>query len=258
MTKRTEFVVLGCRAGAPGEGVAASGYLVRSEGTTILLDCGPGIALELTRRGFADELSAAIITHAHADHCADLVALAYHRLFPRARPPLDLWGSAPIQDVLQGLDALFGIPSLPALATPLGRAFAFHALATDRQYEIAGLAAEFMATLHPTPTFAVRFPELGLVYTADGALTDDLVTFARSATLLVAECTYVSADGHDLNGHGHMTAEHAAQLATRANARALLLTHFASYADAQRSARLAAAHFHGRIYVARPGMRVLL
>jgi ribonuclease BN (tRNA processing enzyme) len=258
MTKTIEFVVLGCRAGAPGEGVAASGYLVRNKGKTILLDCGPGVTLELTRQGFADELSAAVITHAHADHCADLVALAYHRLFPHALPPLDLWGSAPVRDVLQGLDTLFGIPSLPALATPLRRAFAFHALATDGQCEIAGLDAEFMSTLHPTPTLAVRFPELGLVYTADGALTDDLATFARSATLLVAECTYVSANSHNLSNHGHMTAEHAAQLAARANARALLLTHFASYADAQLSARLAAAHFHGQIYVARPGMRVQL
>jgi len=132
------------------------------------------------------------------------------------------------------------------------------ALEAGKQHNIAGLAVEAMTTHHPTPTLAVRFPELGLVYTADGALTDALVRFADRATVLVAECTYVSADGHDLNGHGHMTAEQAAQLATRAGARALLLTHFARCADAPLSARLAAAHFQGQILLAHPGTRVQL
>ena len=258
MTKTAEFVVLGCRAGAPGEGVAASGYLVRSGGTAILLDCGPGVVLELTRHGTAHALSAAIITHTHADHCADLLALAYQRLFPYPLPRLALWGSAPIQGVLQGLDALFGIPSLPTLTTPLAQAFAFHALSANGRCEIAGLVVETMQTRHPTPTLAVRFPELGLVYTADGALTDELVAFACSANLLVAECTYTSADGHDLDGHGHMTAAQAAQLASRAGVQALLLTHFACYADAPISARLAAAHFGGQIHIAHPGMHVHL
>ena len=258
MTETAEFIVLGCRAGAPGEGVAASGYLVRSTKATILLDCGPGVVLELARQGFAHEVSAAIVTHAHADHCADLVALAYQRLFPEALPTLDLWGSPPVQNVLEGLDALFGIPSLPTLMAPLQRAFSFCTLEAGKRQNIAGLAVETMTTDHPTPTLAVRFPELGLVYTADGALTDALVRFADAATLLVAECTYVSADGHDLNGHGHMTADQAAQLAARAGARALLLTHFARYADAPLSACLAAAHFRGQILLAHPGARVQL
>jgi ribonuclease BN (tRNA processing enzyme) len=250
-----EFIVLGCRAGSPGEGVAASGYLVRNKGRTILLDCGPGVVLELTRRGLAYTLDAAIITHAHADHCADLVALAYHRLFPTVQAPLPLWGSKPVERILRGLDEIFGIPSLSMLAAPLSRAFTFHPIAAGVPFDVAGLTVEAIAAVHPTPTFAVRFPELGLVYTADGALTDALVAFAQSAMLLVAECTYVDAHGHDLDGHGHMTAAQAGQLAARANARRLLLTHFSKYADAQRSARVAAAHFGGSIHVAQPGGR---
>lgn len=254
----TEFIVLGCRAGSPGEGVAASGYLIRSGGRTILLDCGPGVVLELTRRGLADHLDAAIVTHAHADHCADLVALAYHRLFPAARAPLPLWGAPSVGDTLKTLDAVFGIPTLPALADPLSRAFDFRPIRPGETFCVADLTVEAMTTLHPTPTFAVRFPQLGLVYTADGALTDALIAFARSAKLLVAECTYLTTDGYDLNGHGHMSAAQAGQLAARAGARQLLLTHFSACAEAQHSARIAAAHFAGEIVTAQPGTRVVL
>lgn len=254
----TEFVVLGCRAGSPGEGAAASGYLIRSSGKTILLDCGPGVVLELTRHDLADHLDAVIITHAHADHCADLVALAYHRLFPVARTPLLLLGAPPVERTLKALDEVFGIPTLQALANPLSRAFDFQPITLRKPLSVAGLTVEAMATLHPIPTFAVRFPQLGLVYTADGALSDALVAFARSATLLVAECTYLTADGHNLNGHGHMSAAQAGQLAARAGARQLLLTHFSNYADARASVGIAAEHFAGEVEAAQPGMHVAL
>lgn len=255
MDKRAaEFIVLGCRAGSPGEGTAASGYLIRCAGKTILLDCGPGVVLELARNDLARDLDAVIITHAHADHCADLVALAYCRLFPSTRPPLRVWGPPTVGDVLRQLDAVFGIPTLPTLARPLSQAFDFHPVAPGEAFCAADLTVEVIATLHPVLTLAVRFPQLGLVYTADGALSDALVEFARSASLLVAECTYVAADGHNLDEHGHMSATQAGQLAAQAGACQLLLTHFSSCAEAPLSARIAAKHFAGEVLTAQPGM----
>lgn len=254
----SEFIVLGCRAGSPGEGAAASGYLIRHAGKAILLDCGPGVVLELTQRGWADDVDAVIITHTHADHCADLVALAYRRLFPSVRSPLPLWGPPTVGDVLRQLDAVFGIPTLPMLAKPLSQAFDFRPVVPGELFSVAGLTAAAMATLHPTLTLAIRFPQLDLVYTADGALSDALVDFARSASLLVAECTYVVAHGHNPDEHGHMSAAQAGQLAARAGASQLLLTHFSNCGEAPLSARIAAERFAGEVLTARPGMRVAI
>jgi ribonuclease Z len=49
---------------------------------------------------------------------------------------------------------------------------------------------------------------------------------ARGADLLVCESTYLSSESEEAWAHHHMTAEGAAQLAARAGARRLVLTHF--------------------------------
>ena len=66
-----------------------------------------------------------------------------------------------------------------------------------------------------------------LVYTADGALTDELAEFARAADLLIAECSlYPGTSGE---GPGHMNADDVADLARRSHPGALVLTHLPFY-----------------------------
>src|SRR5947209_262668 len=70
-----ELTVLGVASGTPAEESGCSAYLISHAGTTILLDCGPGILGRL--RGFVGvhDLAAVLITHMHTDHVLDLVPL---------------------------------------------------------------------------------------------------------------------------------------------------------------------------------------
>jgi len=253
-----QLTILGCRAGAPGEGAAASGYLLESAAGAALIDCGPGVVLSLSSRANLPQLDAAVISHRHADHCIDLLALAYMRRFPSPLPPLLLFGPPDLGAVLEGLDTLFGMPSLPSLASPLRDAFDFHPVAPGASFRAAGLVLETLAAHHPVPTLAMRWPELGLVYTSDGALTDELVAFAAGATVLLAEATYLRADERDLVGHGHLTARQAGELANRAGVHHLVLTHLANMADAEEARRLCKEEFHRPLTIATPGCTILL
>jgi len=252
------LTVLGCRAGSPGQGSAASGYLLTIGKRTLLIDCGPGVVLELTRRILPATIDAVIITHRHADHCADLVALAYHQLFPQKQAPLPLFGPPDLQPLLQGLSHLFRIDSLPDLADPLAAAFAFQPLAPGTGVHWEGIHLETMPAHHPVPTLALRFPDIGLVYSSDGAYTPELVDFATGARLLTAEATYVTPDGHDLRGHGHMTARQAGELAHAAGVQRLMLTHFADCDAAEISMQHAGSVFGGPVLVAVPGLQTAL
>lgn len=252
------LTILGCRAGSPAAGDAASGYLIQSGEATILVDCGPGVALALASLEPAPAIDAVIISHRHADHCADLLALAYQRRFPAALPALPLCGPPDLAALLAGLDQLFGMPSLPALARPLQDTFAFCPVTPGESFVAGGLLVETCAGQHPVPTLAMRFPALGLAYTADSALTEALVALARGATTLLAEATYPTAEGHDLVGHGHLTAGQAGELASRSGAAQLILTHLANPAEAAESELIAAQHYAGQIVVATGGLRITM
>ena len=67
--------VLGATGSQPGRGRACSGYLVTSGDTTVLVDCGFGVATALTGRMDPADLDAIIITHRHLDHAIDLLGI---------------------------------------------------------------------------------------------------------------------------------------------------------------------------------------
>ena len=253
-----ELLVIGCRAGSPGVESPASGYVLFAGEKTLLIDCGPGVVASLAARGLIEQLDVVIVTHAHADHCADLVALAYHRLFPVRMEPLPLYGPAALRVTLTALDQVFGIPTLPDLNAPLAAALPFTALSANAAEHVEGFRLETHRTVHPVETLALRFPAFGLTYTSDGALTDGLVRFAQGTSTLLAEATYLSDDvsdgGADLVTHGHMTAAQAGTLAQRSGAQTLILTHLTDFAQARAYREEALKRFEN-VQVAKPGLR---
>lgn len=245
--------VIGCSAGSPQAAGAASGYLVRVGDITILVDCGPGVVMELARTGRLEDLDAVIVTHEHFDHCGDLMALAYHRAFPVPQRPLPLFAPRSLRKTLAGFDAVFGIPTLEELRSPLSTQLPFHEVEIGRSFSVGPVRIDTLAAAHPVPTMSLRFPDLQLVYTADTALTPELIVFSRDSILL-AEATYVTGENRDFNQHGHMSGIEAGRLAREAEAPMLVLTHFAEPEDGLATLSRSAEQYSGLITRSSPGM----
>jgi ribonuclease Z len=101
-------------------------------------------------------------------------------------------------------------------------------------------------------------PGRRLVYTGDTRPVAATERAAADADLLIHEATFASDEADRARSTGHTTAREAGELATRAGARRLALTHVSSrYAgDASRIADEAAAAFDGESFVAHDGLDV--
>ena len=81
------ITVLGKSPSWQDAGGACSGYLIETDETKVLLDCGNGVFGKLRERIDYTELDGVIISHLHADHFLDLVPYSYALIYaPRQQP----------------------------------------------------------------------------------------------------------------------------------------------------------------------------
>lgn len=265
----TSLEILGCNATAPGPTGAASSYLLDGApdadgrpGGKVLVDAGPGSLSAFTRSHALSELAAIVVTHLHADHCLDLMAWAYRWTFPDVLPRIPLFVPSEELERIGAFDALFGIPTLPTMRTPVQSAFDVHGMDLDSgdAVEVGGWSMTPWRVKHSVPSAALRFTRSGRVvaFSSDTGPCPELTSAARDADLFVCESTYIEADESVIHGHGHLTATLAAEEAVAAGAGHLVLTHFARPEQAEEMGRLAREVFDGPVSVAREGLTLRL
>lgn len=254
--------ILGCRAGSPTPDSPCSGYLLETPTGRLLVDCGPGIAARLAADVGRAAVDAVVITHVHADHSLDLVALAYALQFPHPRGRrVPLWLPADSLDRVAMLDEVYGIPTLPDLARPIATAFDPQPLVLDGStvHEVLpGVQLTAHAARHAVPSAAlsIRCDGATVAFSSDTGWADGVVAAATGADLFVCEATYATATPEELETHGHLTGELAGRLAREAGVRSLLLTHLADPEDAPvivEQARASSALPSDRLALASPG-----
>jgi len=269
-----ELTILGNAAGAPGPDGACPGYLVRTETSAVLLDCGPGVVGKLVAQQPVGALTGVILSHLHLDHVHDLPVLFLKRWMERVSASRHLSRPHTLADA----------PALPVYLPPGGAAYVESMLAaqgikpgTDgvttmlsgvelREYDpngdlvIGDLAFSCVGpTRHfPGECYAMRIADPQgalLAYSGDTAPDDLIVAMARDADCFLCEATLTGADGTSDQTGRHLTAREAGEYAAAAGAHTLLLTHIlihddAWYAEMEQAARTS---FGGPVAVAHIG-----
>ena len=218
------LTVLGCTSAIPHPASPAAGYLVEWGRTTLLLDIGQGVVRRLEDVIDPTAMSGVVVGHMHADHFLDLAGLRY--LFP--------WGEPAATRLPVHLPP-HGRRRLDALTTAISErpgffddAYAVHEFDPEVPLRVGPLTVTFVRGRHYVPAWsvAVEAPDgARLVYTGDTGPCEDVTEFARDADLLLVEAA-LRLPSHDDTERGHLTAEEAIDLATRAGARAALLVHY--------------------------------
>lgn len=243
------LTVLGCSGSVPGPDSPASGYLVRSAGTTVVLDLGNGSFGALQRYLDPGDLDAVILSHLHPDHCADMSALTVYRRYgtrPRCAP-LAVHGPSQSAD---RLGAAYAADAAERASTDLSDVYDFYPFTGPVRIGAVELCTTRVD--HPCEAYALRVSHAGrsLVYSGDTGPCDALVQLATGADVLLAEASWP--DRADNPRAVHMSGRDAGQAAAAAGVGRLLITHVPPWTDPDQMLAEAKSAFDGPTELARP------
>ena len=240
------MTVLGGGGVWPTPLAGCSGYLVESDGYTVLID--PGYATLPALIEHADPLAvdAVLISHGHPDHCADLNPLLRCRaLRDDPAPALAVYCPPHAVDAVLALDR----PGMLADAVQV------HEFQPGAALAVGPFDIRTALLPHSLPNAGLRVAagDAAFVYTGDSGRSDALVDLARDADLLLAEATFAARVPDELAGT-LSSATDRALAAHRAGVARLLLTHLDPATEPADALHAADAAFDGPIDVARPGL----
>jgi ribonuclease BN (tRNA processing enzyme) len=201
----------------------------------LLLDLGPGASMTLQRFVDPSDIDAAILSHSHTDHLADLLQMWRLRVESTNRPLPIIGPSNMPTAITEDPDAF--TPTVARMGT-----------------RSMGPLTVRLAPVEHGECWATRINDT-LCYTADSSPCASLDDLAAGVAILLAE-----ASGTDATGpmKSHLTAGDAARLAVRSGAQLLILTHFRPSHDQTRLLEEATAIATCPVIAATPGLRLAM
>lgn len=251
LKNKMRLTILGSGTAAPLLSRNCAGYLLEIGNKKLLLDSGVGTIrrmLELKIDLFS--IGSIFYTHLHNDHINDLGAIIWSNNYGGARKkPLSLYGP-------EGFKKYFNV-LLNKLLKPskLNFKISIKELASSK-IRISNAIIKTCPVSHSatTKSIAYRIERKNRIfaYTGDTGYCDEAAEIARNADVLMAECSVP--DGK--KAEGHLTPSMAGKIASRANAKTLVLTHFYPEVLKTNIKKCCSKEFNGKIILARDGMRI--
>ena len=273
---RTRLILLGTGGGPrPRTVSSAAAQVIVSDGVAYVVDCGDGVARQLTFAGIPlASLRHIFLTHQHSDHNADYGNLIWLAWSAGLRTRVDTWGPPPIARMTQlffemnkaDIDVRIAnegrIPLVP-LVYP-HEVSAGGVVMQDERMKVTAALVD-----HPpvVPAFAYRFDaaDRSIVISGDTAPSGNVVALARGADVLVHSVMYPAAIDRlvarvpnaaalKTSILAHQTsAEDAGRIAQEAGVKTLVLSHFVPPDDPEVTDKMwldaARTHFRGSIVV---------
>jgi ribonuclease BN (tRNA processing enzyme) len=241
---RTRLILLGTAGGpTPKKTRAAPSQAIVIDGRVYVVDCGNGVARQLTLAGLPlAAIRHVFITHHHSDHSADYGTLLLLAWGDALTTRVDTWGPPP----LARITSLFFEMSRPDLAIrerdegrpPLQPLVHAHEITRGgRVFADDRVTVRCCLVDHPPwpVALAYRFDaaDRSIVISGDTRRSPNLIALAMNADVLVHEALYVprapGTEGSALRRHvlaSHTPVEEVGRIATEAGVKTLVLSHF--------------------------------
>ncbi|MHA7238380.1 MBL fold metallo-hydrolase [Arthrobacter sp. TMS1-12-1] len=260
-----KLTIVGCSGSFPGPQSPASCYLLSAEwggrSWRILLDLGNGSLGALQRHMDLREIDAVFLSHLHPDHCMDLCGLHVAVHWDPSGwglPRIPVWGPAATADRMA---SAYGLELDPGMHED----FDFQSWTDRAPVTVGPFTITPYRVLHPIEeAYALRVEVAEadaegvdrtrvITYSGDTDACDGLVDAARDADIFLCEAAFHEGRDDAITGV-HLTGKRAGDVATRASAKRLLLTHLPVWNDASVAVKEARESYDGHLAVAVAGV----
>lgn len=218
--------ILGSGTCVPSLRRSSCAILVKINENLLLFDSGAGTMRRLLEAGVEIfDVSYIFYSHFHPDHTGELVPFLFSNKYPdenRRKIPLTLVAGRGFAEFYDNLKNVYG--SWMELSPGFLNIVELDNTARDIE-RFGDFQVESLPVDHNDESIAFKITGSGgksVVYSGDTDFSDNLVTLSKAADLLICE----SALPDELKAKGHLTPSLAGEIATRANVRNLVLTHF--------------------------------
>ena len=274
----TRLILLGTGGGPrPRKESSGSAQVIVSNGVAYVIDCGDGVARQLATAGVPlTALRHIFLTHQHSDHNADYGNLIWLAWASGLSTRVDAWGPPPLEQMTKLFFQMNAYDIDTRIANegrvPLAPLVHVHELRSGGEVmrdENVRVTAALVDHPPVVPAFGYRFdaPDRSIVISGDTTPSDNLITLAKGADVLVHSVLYVpavdrlvarvpNASALKASIIAHQTsAEDAGRVAQAAGVKTLVLSHLVPADDPIVTERMwidaARTHFRGTVIVGR-------
>ena len=279
----TRLILLGTGGGPrPRKANSAPAQVILVNDSAYVVDCGDGVARQLAMAGVAlSTLRHVFVTHQHSDHNADYGNLIWLAWTAGLRTRVDTWGPPPLAHMTKLFFEMNAYDINTRMAdegrVPLAPLVHVHELIGGglvMQDDNVKVTAALVNHPPVTPAFGYRFDarDRSIVISGDTGPSDNLITLARGADVLVHEALNVagvdrlvtkSPNARTLKASilsHHTTAEDAGRVAQAAGVKTLVLSHLVPADDPTITDQMwidaARIHFRGTVIVGKDLMEL--
>jgi len=248
--------ILGSGTCVPSLRRSSCSILTKIRDKFLLFDSGAGTMHKLLENGIEIfEISFVFYSHFHPDHTGELVPFLFANKYPdgsRRKIPLTLMAGRGFAKFYDNLKNVYGhwIELAPGLLNIVEFDNTCHDMKEFDDFKVESLPVE-----HNPESMAFKITSPGgisMVYSGDTDFSENLVTLSKDADLLICE----SALPDELKVKGHLTPSLAGEIATRANVRKLILTHFYPECDQVNIEKQCRKTYSGSLLLAEDLMKI--
>jgi len=242
-----EFIVLGSGTLIPTKKRNASGYLLKYKDENIVFDFGAGTLKSLLNFDVDyNSIDYIFLTHNHPDHVADLVPL-FHVCRKRRNKVLNVYGFKGVKKFVEEIFDLF--PN----TKPETYAVNFKEMENSKvNIDEITVSSMLMNHFENCIGFKIEVEGKTIIYSGDTGLCENLLELSKNADVLILECSFPNEKKHPK----HLTPSEAGEIATKSNAKQLVLTHFYPECEDYNIKSQAKSNFEGEIIIAKDTMKI--